>query len=126
MATFWEYNPFFTSALIWGSISYTSSGSIKYTPSIPRLIALSYISFNLITPLSSLTTLNDPILLKGTLNFSHKSSNSIFPIYSNPAITLLDVSEPSYTIEVLTNEISSAISNSFSITAIFKLYLDNS
>ena len=28
--------------------------------------------------------------------------------------------------EVFTNEISSAISNSFSITAIFKLYLDNS
>ena len=93
---------------------------------MPLLIALSYISPNLTTPLSSLTTLNDPILLKGTLNFSHKSSNNIFPIYSNPAITLLDVSEPSYTIEVLTKDTSSAISYSFSITAIFKLYLDNS
>ena len=42
------------------------------------------------------------------------------------ALNQLDVSDPSYTIALLTKDISSAMSYSFSITAIFKLYFDNS
>ena len=107
---FSEYKPFFILGFILGSISYTSLSSIKYTPSIPLLFALSYISSSFLTPFSSLTTLKAPIFLNGTLNFSQVSSIIEFPIYSSPAITSSDVSDPSYTIDVFTNDISSAIS----------------